>query len=162
MERGRRPEAVAAFRRELELNANDFDSNLFLGLLLKDESMLDEAYDHLKRAERQRPQDVRVLYGLGSLHLAAGRVPEAEAALQAVTAEAPDYLQGHVLLATVYYREKKKAEGDREKSIAEGLRQKQQAKEPGAADDLGPAYRGDESPAETSPSPAVSKTPGPR
>jgi len=159
MERGRRPEAVQAFKREFEANANDFDSNLYLGLLLKDENLPDEAFAHLKRAERQRPQDVRVLYGLGSLHLAAGRVAEAESALQAVTKEAPDYLQGHVLLATVYYRQKKKDLGDKERTIAEGLRQKQQAKEPGASDELGPAYKGD--PAEARPMSAP-KEPGGR
>ncbi len=151
MERGRRPEAVQAFRREFEANANDFDSNLYLGLLLKDDNNLDEAYDHLKRAERQRPQDVRVLYGLGSLHLAAGRVAEAETVLEAVTAQTPDYLQAHVLLATVYYRQKKKDQGDRERGIAEDIRRKQQAKEPGAQDELGPAYHGDEAPPQTAP-----------
>jgi tetratricopeptide (TPR) repeat protein len=159
MNRGRRPEAIEAFRGELETNANDFDSNLYLGLLLKDENVLEEAYDHLKRAERQRPQDVRVLYGLGSLHLAAGRVAEAQTVLEAVTTQTPDYLQAHVLLATVYYRQKKKDQGDREREIAEGLRQKQQAKEPGSADELGPAYRGDDVPKDAPP-PAAPKAPG--
>src|SRR6202008_2422226 len=85
MELGRRPDAAAAFRLELQNNPNDFDSNLYLGLLLKDDAQLDEAYDHLKRASRLRPRDARVLYGLGNVHLAAGRVEEAEAALEAVT-----------------------------------------------------------------------------
>ena len=30
-------------------NPNDFDSNLYLGMLLKDDQKLDEAYEHLKR-----------------------------------------------------------------------------------------------------------------
>jgi len=146
MQTGQRPEAAEAFRGELERNPNDFDSNLYLGLSLKDDNRLDEAYDHLKRAARLRPQDIAVLYGLGSLHLAAERVAEAQEALEAVTRQAPDYPQAHVLLATVYYRQKKKAEGDREAKIAESLKEKRQAQEPGAQGDLGPAYRGDDLP----------------
>jgi tetratricopeptide (TPR) repeat protein len=156
MDAGRRTEATEAFRRELAHNPNDFESNLYLGLLLKDENRLDESLDHLRRASRLRAQDPRVLYGLGSLHLSAGRVEEAEKALQAVTAAVPDYLQAHVLLAMVYYRQKKKDLGDREKEIADRLRRERQAQESGASDALGPAYRGEELP----PEPAVKKPDG--
>ena len=155
MDLGRRPEALEAFRRELAGNPNDFDSNLYLGLLLKDEGQLDEAGDHLRRAGRLRPRDPRVLYGLGSLHLSAGRVEEAEKALEAVTAAVPEYEQAHVLLAMVYYRQKKKDLGDRERAIAERLRQESQQREAGASDDLGPAYQGEGLP----PAPAGDKRP---
>lgn len=148
MDLGRRPEAAAAFRLELQNNPNDFDSNLYLGLLLKDDSELDEAYDHLNRANRLRPRDARVLYGLGNVHLAAGRVEEAETALEAVTVLAPDYMQAHVLLATVYYRQKKKDLGDEQKDIANRLRAERQSREPGASDTLGPAYKGEDLPPE--------------
>ena len=150
MDAGRRMEAAEAFRRELVHNPNDFDSNLYLGLLLKDENRLDEALVHLTRAGRLRPQDPRVLYGLGSLHLSAGRVPEAQAALEAVTTAVPEYLQAHVLLAMVYYRQKNKEAGDREKAIADRLRLQRQAQEPGASDALGPAYKGEELPPDPS------------
>jgi tetratricopeptide (TPR) repeat protein len=143
MDLGRRPEALEAFRREVAVNPNDFDSNLYLGLLLKDESRLDEAGDHLRRAARLRPHDPRVLYGLGGLHLSAGRLEEAEKALEAVTAAVPEYEQAHVLLAMVYYRQKKVDLGDRERAIAERLRQESQRREAGASDDLGPAYKGE-------------------
>jgi tetratricopeptide (TPR) repeat protein len=148
MDAGRRQEAAEAFRRELENNPNDFDSNLYLGLLMKDENRLDESSDHLRRASRLRAQDPRVLYGLGGLHLAAGRLEEAQQALEAVTAAVPEYTQAHVLLATVYYRQKKKDLGDRERAIAEKLRQDRQGQEAGADDALGPAYRGEELPPE--------------
>ena len=144
MDAGRRQEAADAFRKELEQNPNDFDSNLYLGLLMKDDNRLDEASDHLRRASRLRASDPRVLYGLGGLHLAAGRLDEAQQALEAVTTAVPEYSQAHVLLATVYYRQKKKDLGDRERAIAEKLRQERQGQEAGASDTLGPAYRGDE------------------
>jgi tetratricopeptide (TPR) repeat protein len=138
---GRRSDAEEAFGREFANNPNDFDSNLYLGLLLKDEGKLDEAGDHLRRASRLRPADPRVLYGLGSLDLAAGRNEEAAKALAAVTAAVPEYAQAHVLLATTYYRLKKKELGDRERQTAERLERERQGHEAGAVDALGPAVK---------------------
>ena len=54
-------------------------------------------------------------------------------ALEIVTTESPDYRQGHVLLATAYYRLKDKEKGDREQALAEKLRAAEQAQEPGAS-----------------------------
>ena len=141
MESGRRSDAAEAFRREFENNPNDFDSNLYLGLLLKDEGKLDESGDHLRRASRLRPNDPRVLYGLGSLAVATGRIEEAEKALTAVTAAVPDYVQAHVLLATVYYRLKKQDLGDKEKATVAKLFQEQQARQPGPGESLAPAVK---------------------
>jgi tetratricopeptide (TPR) repeat protein len=130
---GRRDDSVKAFAAELARNPNDFDANLYLGLMRKDDARLDEAHEHLKRAQRLRPRDVAVQYALGALHLAAGRTDEARTALEIVVAEAPDYRQGHVLLATAYYRLKDKDKGDREQAIAETLRAAEQAREVGDA-----------------------------
>jgi len=140
---GRKPEAALAFRRELEQNPNDFDSNLYLGLLKRDENQVDEAFAYLTRAGRLRPQDPRVLYGLGAVHLAADRIAQAQEALEAVVKAVPDYQQAHVLLATVYYRQKKTDLAGRERAIIEKLRAERQAREPGAQEGLGPAYQGD-------------------
>jgi len=148
---GRREDAADAFRKELTKNPNDFDANLYLGLLLKDDGKLDEALDRLKRADRLRPGDPRTLYGLGALHLAAGRVPEAQTALEALVKAVPEYTQGHVLLATIYYRQKDRERGDRERAIVERLRAERQAREPGASDELGAAYQGEPLPGEVPP-----------
>ena len=142
MASGDRQGAGAEFRRELDDNPNDFESNLFLGLLRKDDDRIDEAMDYLTRAARLRPRDARVLYGLGNVHVAAGRIDAARDVLESLVKEAPDYQQGHVLLATVYYRQKRKDLGDRERAIVEKLSAAAQAAEPGASDALGPAYRG--------------------
>jgi tetratricopeptide (TPR) repeat protein len=141
---GRRDEAKAAFARELGRNPNDFDSNLYMGLFLKDEGRLDEAHEHLKRAGRLRSQDPAVLYMMGSLHLAAGRAEEARRALEVVTERAPSYRQAHVLLATAYYRLKDQARGDRHRDLAEKLRAEEQAREPGPVDELAPAFQAGE------------------
>jgi tetratricopeptide (TPR) repeat protein len=138
---GRVDDAKAAFTRALARDPNDFDSNLYMGLFLKDEGKLDEAHEHLKRAGRLRSQEPAVLYMLGSLHLAAGRAAEARDALEAVVTRAPTYRQAHVLLATAYYRLKDRSRGDQHRDIAEKLRAEQQANEPGPVDELAPAFQ---------------------
>jgi hypothetical protein len=57
--------------------------------------------------------------------------------LEAVAKEFPDFTEARVLLASVYYRLNRKADGDRERAIVQKLNAEQQAKEPGAQD--GPA-----------------------
>ncbi len=130
--------AVREYLKELENNPNDFESNLWLGLLRLDENRLDEAGEYLKRAGRLRPQDASVAYGLGRAHLAAGRLEEARQSFELLVAQAPDYQQGHVLLATVYYRLGKRELGDAQKAIVDRLRAEAKAK--GAAEqvDVGP------------------------
>jgi hypothetical protein len=106
-----------------------------------------------------RSRDVATAYALGALHLAAGRTEEARDSLVIVTKEAPDYRQGHVLLATAYYRLKDKSNGDKEQALAETLRETEQAKEPGASDTLGAAYRGQEPASGTGSDPSASPKP---
>ena len=73
---------------------------------------------------------------------------------QAVKA-APDFTEAHVSLATVYYRLKRKEDGDRERAIIQKLNAQKQAAAPGAREDLGPAYRGE-------PTPGAQKPPNPQ
>jgi tetratricopeptide (TPR) repeat protein len=160
MASGNREGAGVEFRREVEGNPTDFESNLFLGLLRKDDDRLDEALDYLKRAARLRPQDPRVLYGLGNVHVAAGRLDAAREVLETLVKEAPAYQQGHVLLAKVYYRQKRKDLGDRERAIVEKLDASAQAAQPGASDALGPAYRGTPAAPVPEPSPKEKRKPG--
>jgi tetratricopeptide (TPR) repeat protein len=127
--------AAAAYRRELEKNPNDFESNLWLGLLRTEGNQLEEALEYLKRAGRLRPNEPAVLYGLGRVHLAAGRLDDARKALEGLVAAAPAYQQGHVLLATVYYRLNLREKGDEQRAIVEKLRA--EAKARGAAESEG-------------------------
>jgi tetratricopeptide (TPR) repeat protein len=124
--------ATGAFKRELADNPNDFEANLYLGILLKRDKSLDEAFEYLSRATRLRPRDSYARFHLASLHAARGKPAEALPLLEAVTKEYPDYAEARVLLASVYYRLNRKADGDRERAVAQKLNAEQQAKEPGA------------------------------
>lgn len=132
--------AAVEYRKELEHNPNDYESNLWLGLLRTESNQLDEALEYLERAGRLRPDDPAVAYGLGRVHLAAGRLEPARKAFEQLVAAAPSYQQGHVLLATVYYRLNLREKGDAQRAIVEKLRA--EAKEKGAEQEGEPSPPG--------------------
>jgi tetratricopeptide (TPR) repeat protein len=121
--------AEQAFRRELETNPNDFDANLHLGNLRKDEGRYDEALAYLTRALRLRGNDLTALYTLGSLYLATTDYQKSCDALEKVVSQAPDFMPAHVLLAQVYYRLDRKEEGNREHAIVRRLHAERQARQ---------------------------------
>jgi len=136
MNNGDRPAAMTSFRRELKNNPNDFQANMRLGLLLRDEDRLDEARDYLVRAARLRPKDPDVLYGFARIQLGKDELAAAQKTLEELTASAPEFEGGHVLLATVYYRSGRREDGDRERAIVEKLKAAREAK--GLAGDAPP------------------------
>jgi tetratricopeptide (TPR) repeat protein len=123
--------AAAAFRKELESNPNDFVSNLQLGVLLKQDQNHDEAGRYFERALMVRPGDAGVRYQLATLDLAAGKLEKSRRSLEQLTKEAPQFTEAHVSLATVYYRLKRKADGDKERAIVQKLNAEKQAQQPG-------------------------------
>ena len=133
--------AAAALRRELELNPNDFEANLNYAVLLKQDQELEAAKKHLTHALQIRPGDVRVLYQQGTIDVAEGKTERARETLETVTKQTPHFIEAHVTLATVYYRLKRKADGDRERAIVEKLNQEVQAKQP-----KGNTNRGEQTP----------------
>lgn len=121
--------ARAAFEKELAQNPNDFESNLRLAVLLKQDGEYDRARELLARALRVRPGDDAALYQVGATELAAGDMQRACATLEKVVKQAPEFLEAHVSLAQVYYRLKRKADGDRERAVVQRLKTKKDAKE---------------------------------
>jgi tetratricopeptide (TPR) repeat protein len=122
--------AVREFRRALEANPNDFEANLQLGALLRREQKMTDAALYLRRAVQLRPQDPAARFGLAGAVLSLGGVEEARELLEKVVADVPEYTEGHVMLATCYYRLNRRADGDRHRAIAEQLRMKQQERQP--------------------------------
>ncbi|HXJ94885.1 MAG TPA: tetratricopeptide repeat protein [Terriglobia bacterium] len=122
-------EAQKAFREELSINPNDFDSNLYLGVFLKDEQRYDEALPYLQHALEVRPGDPGAQYQIAATHLAKGDFSAAQRELEALVKASPDFLEAHVSLATLYYRLKRKEDGDRERAIVTKLTAEKQARE---------------------------------
>lgn len=132
MRLGDTEKAKAAFKTELASNANDFDSNLYLGILLRQDKETEEALSHLKRAIQLRPREQYARYHLAAVYAAAGKPADALPLLEGVLKEHADFTEARVLLASVYYRLNRKEDGDREKALIQKSNAEQQAKQPGA------------------------------
>ena len=130
MRLGDTEKAKVAFRNELASNANDFEANLYLGVLLRQDKQLDEALSHLQRAIQLRPREQYARYHLAAVYAAAGKPSDALPLLEGVLKEHGDFVEARVLLASVYYRLNRKEDGDREKALIQKSNSEQQSKQP--------------------------------
>jgi tetratricopeptide (TPR) repeat protein len=117
------------FEKELARNPNDFESNVRLAVLLKEDGNYERAHQLLDRALLVRPDDPGALYQVGAVYLAAGDLNRASSVLQSVVKQYPDFLEAHVSLAQVYYRLRRKEDGDREREIVQKLKAEQDAEQ---------------------------------
>jgi tetratricopeptide (TPR) repeat protein len=121
MDPDEREQAGSRFRARLSSSPEDFESNLYLGLLLADRAPA-EAAACLERATAARPDRPEAAYALASLRLAAGRPDEARALLEEVLSRAPAFSEAHALLASVYDAQDRKADADRERQAVRDRR----------------------------------------
>jgi len=129
---GHTEESKAPFEKELAQNPNDFQSNVHIGLLLKQDQNYDDALKFLKRALASRPGDVAVRYQIALVKMAQGKDQVAIDELEQIVSESPKFLEAHVTLSTLYYRLKRKADGNREREIVQTLTAERQAEQPAA------------------------------
>jgi predicted Zn-dependent protease len=90
---------------------------------------MDEAIQCVNRALRVRPGDLGARYQHATILLQDNKTEDARAELEAIVAEAPAFTEAHVTLATVYYRLKRKTDGDRERALVQKLTAQTQAKQ---------------------------------
>ena len=98
-------------------------------MLLKEEQEFDTAMKHFTVALGVRPGDLATRYQIASLRMARGETPPALEMLEAIVKEAPTFVEAHVSLATAYYRLKRRADGDRHRTIIDELNRQIQAKQ---------------------------------
>ena len=120
--------AAAAFRRELEIDPNHFESNLMLGNLLREEGRPEEALRYVTHAARLRGGDLGVKHALGAVLVALGRLEEARPLLEEVAAAAPNHQMTHMQLAIVYLRLGRAEDAARERAIASRLQREADAR----------------------------------
>jgi tetratricopeptide (TPR) repeat protein len=123
--------ALEQFKAELAINPYNFDSNLEMGVLLRQDEKLDDALFYLHRALNVRPGDMGVRYQIAAIALSQGKIDQARGELESMVKEAPQFTEAHVSLATVYYRMKRPEDGNRERGIVRKLIAEAQAKQPG-------------------------------
>lgn len=128
LEAGNPDVARPQFEAELARNPLDFDANLQLGVLLKGEQNYDRALQHLTRALDVRPGDIATRFQIAGIALARRDTAPAAGMLEAIVRDAPSFVEGHVALATAYYRLERKADGDRERAIVARLSSEKDAR----------------------------------
>jgi tetratricopeptide (TPR) repeat protein len=119
------------FRRELELNLNDFEANIQLGSLRMRTQRFADAAGYVERAVAIRPNDLAARKLLGTLRLQTGKAEEAAALFESIVKELPDAVDVHVQLATAYNRLKRTADAQRERAIIDRLNAAVAAKQQG-------------------------------
>jgi tetratricopeptide (TPR) repeat protein len=121
LDTGETEQAEKAYRRELEINPNSFLATLQLGVLEKQRQQFQAARSLFEKALALRPGDLAVRYQLATVDLASGKPEEARQALEQLVHETPDFREAHVTLSAVYYRLRRKEDGDRERNIVREL-----------------------------------------
>jgi Tfp pilus assembly protein PilF len=129
MRMGEHAAAALELEKELELNPNNFDAHLLLGVIRRQEFEQEKARDHLQRALALRPGDPGVRYQLALVDVAAGGLESALSTLEELVALHPKWSEPHVSLATVYYRLNRRQDGDREQAIVRELMRESKANE---------------------------------
>ncbi len=112
------------------MDPNDFESHLLLGLIRRQAFDQERARAHLERALALRPGDPGVRYQLALVAIAAGELDGARLrGSRRSSREHPKFSEAHVSLAMVYYRLKRKEDGDREQAIVRELAREKQERE---------------------------------
>ena len=136
---GNREQAAKEFEAELKNNPRDFNANVRLGWIYREDGRLDEAAPLLKKALELRPNDISSLYQMAQLAAAKGDTAAAVSLLERVTTRTPEFSPAHVLLARLYYKLGRTADGQRERDIIQKLQEEQQKKQPGVTPPAGAA-----------------------
>jgi len=129
---GQTEESKALFQKELTQNPSDFQSNVHLGLLLKQDQNYADALKFLKRALASHPGDIAVRLQIALVKMAEGKDQVALDELEQIVSESPKFLEAHVSLSTLYYRLKRREDGNREREIVQRLTAERQAEQPAA------------------------------
>jgi tetratricopeptide (TPR) repeat protein len=125
-------QSLKEFKAELAVDPFNFDSNLQLGAMARQEQNYEEAHQFFTRALKTRPGDPGVRYQLALIALDQGKADEARQMLESLVRESPQFTEAHVSLSLAYYRLKRPADGKREQEIFQKLTAEAQAKQPGA------------------------------
>ena len=138
LDSGDRADSQKAFAKELELDPNNYISNLDMGILLRDNEKYPEALTYFRHALELHPGDPGVRFEIGECEISLGQLPAAAHDLESLLNDQPTFRQAVWQLASVYTRMGRKADAERERALYRKLGAAQQSKTAGDAKD-GPA-----------------------
>jgi tetratricopeptide (TPR) repeat protein len=113
--------AIAALRKAVEADPDDFDAQVALGAVLHTERDLDGARHHLQRALQLKPDSTLARYKWAQLERTEGLVEAAVKDFERVVHDDPKWAQPHVELAALYFRLNRQEDGDRERATFDRL-----------------------------------------
>jgi tetratricopeptide (TPR) repeat protein len=120
--------AKKAYQTALQIDPRDFEANLHYGGVLYRERALDTAMPYLERALALHPASNLARYAIALVRAATGRDQEAVRDLEAVTAAEPEWLEPHVKLASLYFRQHREQGAAREQAIVDKLQSEHREK----------------------------------
>ncbi len=123
---GTKDTAVPAFQAALRNDPNDFDANLFLGVLYSQRGDYASAQQLLELALTVRPGWPLARLELAKVYRSRGNYPGAIQLLESLTKSDPEWLDPHIILSAVYYIANRPEDGKRERGIVQQLEEKQQ------------------------------------
>jgi tetratricopeptide (TPR) repeat protein len=123
-------EAIQLFEAALSVDPSDFNANAFLGWLYRERGEAPRAARSLERARKFKPGDAGVLFQLGLIHHAAGEPEQARVLLEKVVAAEQELTEAHVVLAQIYFAQKRFADAQRERKVVARLHAKEQDQQP--------------------------------
>jgi tetratricopeptide (TPR) repeat protein len=121
-------QSEASYRKAIELNPKepDYYENLATLLRKQGSGRLDEAIAQLKRAGEFDRSNPRVTLQLGLSYEMKGDLKDAAACIERAIAEEPGLVPAHVALARIYFRQNRRSDGLKEKSVIASLERKKQ------------------------------------
>ena len=126
------------FKAGLQQDPYNFEANLQLGAMAKQEQNYAQAREVLRTRGRDAGREIReCATSWRCWRLEEGTLDKAREMLEALVKESPQFLEAHVSLALVYYRLKRPDDGKREREIVQKLTAEAQAKQPGRQTDRG-------------------------
>ena len=119
-------DALAEYQKELARDPSDFEATYYLGRLKRLSGEVEDSKRLLAKAEQMRPGDPAVEYEYAVFAMNDKDYPKAEQLLTGILEKLPDYADAHVLLAEVYFKMRRREDGNRQKAIVEALKQADQ------------------------------------
>jgi tetratricopeptide (TPR) repeat protein len=113
--------AKAAFLEALQADPDDFEANVRLGTILREQGSLPEAEQRLNHALSLNRSSLAARYQFAELEVAEGRRESAAADLESIARTAPKILEVHEQLAALDFRLHRPEDGEREKQIVDHL-----------------------------------------
>lgn len=117
-------EARKEFEAELKINPDDAGSEYYLGDIARQDSDVQKAIEHFKRATDLYPAFAEAWTGLGKTLLDSGKAADAVAPLENAAKLAPDNPTVHLALATAYQRTGRKDDAAREFALQKATAEK--------------------------------------